>query len=58
MIKGKDKFKINDNITVGIDNNNMHYAEIRDNNGIIETVILRKTSNNIWKALKNDFNLI
>ena len=51
MLNGKDKFLIENNITVGIDNNNIHYAEIRDNNNIIESVILRKTSNEIWKEL-------
>ena len=58
MINGKDKFLLDNNITVGIDNNNMHYAIIKDNNGITESVILRKTSNDIWKVLKIDFNLI
>ena len=51
MINGKGKFLIENNITVGIDNNNIHYAEIRDNNNIVESVILRKTSNEIWKEL-------
>ena len=51
MINGKDKFSIENNITVGIDNNNMHYAIIKDDNGITESVILRKTSSEIWKEL-------
>jgi len=30
MIKGQSKFKINDNLTIGQDENGMHYAVIRD----------------------------
>lgn len=51
MIKGKDKFIINDNLTVGIYDNGMHYAQIKDNKAI-QSVILRKTSNEIYKELK------
>ena len=52
MIKGKDKFIINDNLIVGIYANGMHYATIKDN-GEIQSVILRKTSNDIYKELKD-----
>ena len=31
MIKGQSKFIINDNLTVGIYDNGMHYATIKDN---------------------------
>jgi hypothetical protein len=51
MIKGKNKFKINERITIGMDDNAMHWAEIRDEFGDIERVITRKTSNELWKEL-------
>lgn len=51
MLKGQSKFAIDKNITIGQDKNGMHWAEIKDN-GIIQSVILRKTSNNIYKELK------
>jgi len=58
MIEGKKKYGISNTLTVGIYNNGMHYATIRDINGEIESVITRKTSNELWKSLKEDFNII
>ena len=52
MIEGKKIYKINDNLTVGIFDNGMHWGEIKDNNGIIESVITRNNSNELWKSLR------
>ena len=57
MIEGKKTYKINDNLTVGIFDNGMHWREIRDNNGEIESVITRNTSCELWKSLKEDYKL-
>ena len=43
MIKGQSKFEINNNLTIGQDKNGMHYAEIRDNDNVIETVLTALT---------------
>jgi len=52
MIKGKDKFKINNNLTIGQYKNGMHYAVIKDNNNVIDTVLTALTSNKLFKKLK------
>ena len=52
MIKGQSKFKINDNLTIGQDENGMHYAVIRDNDNTIDSVLTAFTSNELFKKLK------
>ena len=52
MIKGQSKFKINNNLTIGQYKNGMHWAEIRDDDNVIETVLTTLTSNELFKKLK------
>ena len=54
MIKGQNEFKINNNLTIGQNKNGMHYAEIRDNDNVIETVLTALTSNELFKKLKEN----
>ena len=57
MIEGKKTYKINDNLIVGIFDNGMHWGEIRDDDGEIESVITRNTSGELWKSLREDYKL-
>jgi len=54
MIKGQRKFKINDNIRIGQNDNGMHWAEIRDDDNTIDMVLMAKTSNELFKKLKEN----
>jgi len=54
MVEGKREFRINDNVKIGQFENGMHWAEIRDNNNIIETVLTAFTSAELFKRLEEN----
>ena len=47
-----NKFKIEENITIGQDENGMHWAEIRDNDGTIDMVLTASTQSELFKKIE------
>jgi len=54
MVKGPKEFRINNNVKIGQFENGMHWAEIRDDNNIIETVLTAFTSAELFKKLEEN----
>ena len=48
------EFRINKNVTMGQYKNGMHYGEIKDNNGYIESACICKTSQEVIKWLHDN----